>query len=124
MEQFLNPATLMGTLTLLVAVDVLLGAASAAAGGSFSWEYLYAVGRTKGLVLFQVAVLSFASVATDFLDFELVGLDADPFVILSLPLAITLAASTIASIADNIGKKDATAPQGVAPVSTPTPPDK
>lgn len=124
MEQFLNPTTMIGTLTLLLIVDVVLGSAAAVTGGSFTWEYLYAVGRTKGLVLFQVAVLQFASVATEFLDFELVGLEADPFSLLSIPLAVTLAGSLVASIANNIGKRDATAPQGVSPVSEPTPADK
>ena len=124
MDQFLNPTTLIGTLTLLLVVDVVLGAAAAFAGGSFSWEYLYAVGRTKGLVLFQVAVLSFASVATDFLDFTLVGLDVDPFILLAMPLAVTLATSLIASIANNVGKRDTTAPQGVSPVNVQTPSDK
>lgn len=120
----LNPANLLGVLTLLLVVDVVLGAASALAGGSFAWEYLYAVGRTKGLVLFQVAVLSFASVATDILDFTLIGVDTDPFTVLSLPLAGTLGASLIGSIANNIGKRDTTAPQGVSPVNVQTPSDK
>ena len=120
----LNPTTLVATLTVLLVVDTILGAVAAWAGGSFSWEYLYAVGRTKGLVLFQIAVLSFASVSTTLLDFNIVGLDTDPFALLSMPLAISLAASLIASIANNIGKRDTTAPQGVSPVNVQTPPDK
>jgi len=114
----------LGVLTLLLIVDVLLGAASAFAGGSFKWEYLYAVGRTKGLVLFQVAVLMFASSLTSIGNFTLVGLEVDPFILLATPLGGSLALSLLASIKDNIGKSDTTAPQGVAPVEVKTPPDK
>ncbi len=118
------PATVLSALILLVLVDTALGAASAAAGGSFSWEYLYAVGRTKGLVLFQIAVLMFAGYATTFFNFELLGLDMDPFTVMGMALAAPLALSLVASIADNVGKKDTTAPQGVSPVNVQTPADK
>lgn len=114
-------AALLGTTTLLVVIDTVLGAASALAGGTFRWEYLYAVARTKGLVLFQMAVLAGAGAITPFADFELVGIEADPFSALALGLALTLVPSLIASIYDNIGKRDTTAPQGVAPVDVPTP---
>jgi len=109
---------------LLVVVDTAFGIASAAAGQSFTWEYLYAVGRTKGLVLFQIAVLLFAGYATPFFNFELLGLEMDPFTVMGMGLAGPLALSLIGSIADNVGKKDTTAPQGVSPVNVQTPPDK
>jgi hypothetical protein len=105
----------LGTLGLLLAVDTVLGAAAAAAGGTFKWEYLYAVGRTKGVVMFQIAILMLAGAATPFADFEVLGVQTDPFTALALGLAAPLAASLVASIGDNIGKKDATAPQGVTP---------
>ena len=114
--------TILGGLTLLIAVDALLGSISAAAAGAFKWEYLYAVGRTKGAVLARVAILLGAGTATNFLDFSLFGLDADPFTVLGMGLAAPLAASTIASIAGNIGtvsSGDATTPQGIDPPSVP-----
>jgi hypothetical protein len=118
------PATIMRGLILLLVVDTALGAASALAGGSFAWEYLYAVGRTKGLVLFQIFVLMFAGYATPLFNFDLLGLDMDPFTLLGMGLAIPLASSLIASIGNNVGKRDITAPQGVSPVNVQTPPDK
>ena len=108
-------APILGGLLLLLVVDTVLGAASAAAGGTFQWEYLYAVGRTKGLVLFQIAVLLLAGAATTFFNFEVVGIQTDPFSALGTGLAIPLALSLISSIQDNIGKSDTTAPQGIEP---------
>lgn len=118
------PATVLSGLILLLVVDTALGAASSLAGGSFAWEYLYAVGRTKGLVLFQISVLMFAGYATPLFNFELLGLDIDPFTLLGMGLAIPLASSLIASIANNVGKRDSTAPQGVSPVNVLTPSEK
>lgn len=106
-------ASVLGGLVLLLVVDTVLGAAAAAAGGTFKWEFLYAVGRTKGLVLFQVAVLMLAGAATPYFNFNVLGMDTDPFSMLGLGLAIPLAASLVASITDNVGKRDATPPQGV-----------
>ena len=105
----------LGTLLLLLALDTILGVASAVAGGTFKMEFLYAVGRTKGLVMFQIAALLLAGAATPFADFNLLGLDTDPFTLLGLGLAGPLALSLLASIQDNIGKKDETVPQGVTP---------
>lgn len=118
------PLTILGGLTLLVAVDWLLGAASAMQGGTFKWEYLYAVLGTKGSALFKIAVLLLAGMVSPFLHFDLLGLDVDPFTSIGLGFAVPLAASTVASILDNIGKADRTAPQGVAPVAELTPSDK
>ena len=103
----------LGTLTLLTLVDTVLGAIAAAAGGTFNWEMLYAVGRTKGAVLARIALLLGAGAISPIFDFTVIGIEADPFTALGLALAVPLAASLIASIADNVGKKDTTAPQGV-----------
>jgi len=107
--------TILGGSALLVLIDTVLGAASAVAGGTFKWEFLYAVGRTKGLVLTQIAILLGAGFATKLFNFSILGIDADPFSAIAAGLALPLAASTLASIANNVGKKDTTAPQGVTP---------
>lgn len=115
---------ILGILFLLVAVDTILGAVSAFQGGTFKWEYLYAVVLTKGAALTRVAVLLLAGAVTPFLHFELLGLETDPFTAIGIGFATPLAASLLASIVDNIGKADVTAPQGVAPVDTATPSEK
>ncbi len=107
----------LGMLGLLLLVDTAFGIGSAVAGGTFKFEFLYAVGRTKGLVMFQIAVLLLAGAATPFADFKILGLESDPFTALGLGLAVPLALSLIASIQDNIGKKDVTVPQGIEPVA-------
>lgn len=114
----------LGGLALLIVVDTVLGSMSAWQGGSFKWEYLYAVIQSKGAAFVRVAVLLVAGAATQFLDFSVLGLELDPFTAVGSGFAALLAASLAASIFDNIGKQDATAPQGVAPVAQPTPPDK
>lgn len=118
------PIAVLSALTLAIAVDWILGAISAAQGGTFKWEYLYAVALTKGAALFRIAVLLLAGAVSPFFRFDLLGIDADPFTVLGMALAVPLAASTLASIVDNAGKRDLTAPQGVAPVATVTPADK
>lgn len=115
------PLAVLGALTLLVTVDWLLGAASALSGGTFRWDYLYAVLSTKGSALFKVAILLLAGMLSPFLHFDVLGLDIDPFTAIGLGFAVPLAASTLASIVDNVGKSDVTAPQGVAPVEALTP---
>ena len=110
----------LGALTLLTLVDTILGAISAASGGTFSWEMLYAVGRTKGAVLARIALLLGAGAVSPIFDFTVIGIEADPFTALGLGLSVPLAASLVASIANNIGKSDTTAPQGVdQPVTAP-----
>jgi hypothetical protein len=51
-------------------------------------------------------------------------METDPFTLAAMTFGAQLAASTLASIMDNIGKRDETAPQGVSPVNVLTPPDK
>lgn len=113
MDAQTTAVTILGGSALLVLIDTALGVASAVAGGTFKLEFLYAVGRTKGLVLTQIAILLGAGFATPLFNFELLGIEADPFSALAVGLAAPLALSTIASIADNIGKKDVTVPQGI-----------
>lgn len=108
---------ILGILFLLVIVDTILGAIAAFQGGTFKLEFLYAVLLTKGAALFRVAILLLAGAVTPFLRFELLGLESDPFTALGLGFATPLAASTLASIIDNLGKSDRTAPQGVAPAA-------
>lgn len=115
---------IIGGLFLLVVVDTILGSVSAIQGHAFKFEYLYAVVLTKGAGLFRVATLLLAGAITPVLDLKLIGLDANPFTALGLGFAVPLAASLLASIVGNLGQADITAPQGVAPVNVPAPPDK
>jgi len=114
----------LGGLLLLITLDTLLGALSAFQGGTFKWEYLYAVALTKGAAMARIGLLFLAGMLTPAIDLSLLGLEVNPFSTGALALATPLAASTLASIWDNVGKSDLTAPQGVAPVGQPTPPDK
>lgn len=114
----------LGGLALLIAVDTILGSISAFQGGAFKWEYLYAVIQTKGAAFVRVATLLAAGYVTPWLNFELIGLDMDPFTLLGTGFAGTLAASLMASILGNIGNADKTAPQGVSPVNVLAPTDK
>lgn len=115
----------LGGLALLIAVDTILGSVSAAQGGSFKWEYVYAVIQSKGAAFVRVATLLAAGAATNWLNFSALGMDTDPFTLLGTGFAATLAASTLASIMGNVGKGgDTTAPQGVSPVNVTAPADK
>jgi hypothetical protein len=114
----------LGALFLLIFVDWALGSISAWQGGTFKWEYVYAVIQSKGAAFLRVSILLVAGVATNWLDFNLLGMETDPFTLAAMTFGAQLAASTLASIMDNIGKRDETAPQGVSPVNVLTPPDK
>lgn len=114
----------LGGLALLIAVDTILGSISAVQGGAFKFEYLYAVIQTKGAAFVRVATLLIAGAATNWLEFSALGMDSDPFTLLGVGFATTLAASLLASIMGNIGSADTSAPQGVAPVNVAAPSDK
>lgn len=116
--------TVLGGLALLIAVDTVLGSISAWQGGAFKWEYVYAVIQSKGAAFVRVATLLIAGTATNWLDFSAFGMDSDPFTLLGVGFATTLAASLLASIMGNIGHADKTAPQGVSPVNVLAPSDK